>query len=66
MCPFRLKALQAARGKSKGWPPEAAQVLVMRYMHWSWQQLQACPALIYDRILTIMEVEAIAAEERTR
>jgi len=58
--------MQAARGKSKGWPIEAKQILVMRYMGWSWPELQSCPAEIYDRILTLMEAESIAAEERAK
>jgi len=58
--------MQVARGKSNKWPPEAKQVLVMKYMGWSWLELQACPAAVYDRILAMMEGEAIAARERNR
>lgn len=57
--------MQGARGKGK-WPAEAQQVLVMKWMGWSWRQLQNCPAELYDRILVMMEGEAIAAKERQK
>lgn len=44
-------------------PLEMTPILVMREMHWNWDDLARCPASIYDDILLLMQREAIARKK---
>jgi hypothetical protein len=45
-------------------PSELADVALMRFMGWSWQELCACPAHLVRDIRTYMRKSALIAKER--